>query len=294
MHHWTEMRTAYLVAKLGTVSAAAEELGVHRATVNRHIDTLEQALGAALFHRHARGYTPTDVGRDMLETAGRVEELFASLSGRTRGRRAGLSGDLIVSALSGAAPLVMPSLSAFHVLYPEVDLHFVADSRLARLEYGEAHVAIRAGHKPQEPDYVVIPFYTMAFGLYAHSGYIERHGRPVEFDDLRKHRFVGSTEAGHGGPHAAWLAELVPPASLSIHVKDMRASLQAVLAGMGIGFLANYEVADHGELIEVVPPRADWRTRLWIVTHRDLHRTQKVQEIVRLLKSRSDSLEGPS
>ena len=45
MDHWTEIRTAYGVARSGTVSKAAQELGVHRATVNRHIDALEAEIG---------------------------------------------------------------------------------------------------------------------------------------------------------------------------------------------------------------------------------------------------------
>ena len=40
-----EIRTAYFIAKLGTVSAAADALGVHRATVMRRIDLLEAELG---------------------------------------------------------------------------------------------------------------------------------------------------------------------------------------------------------------------------------------------------------
>jgi hypothetical protein len=46
MDKWTEIKTAYQVARLGTVSAAADVLGVHRATVIHHIDTLEAELGA--------------------------------------------------------------------------------------------------------------------------------------------------------------------------------------------------------------------------------------------------------
>jgi DNA-binding transcriptional LysR family regulator len=47
MDKWAELRTAYQVAKLGTVSAAATALGFHRATVNRHIDVLEKRLALA-------------------------------------------------------------------------------------------------------------------------------------------------------------------------------------------------------------------------------------------------------
>ena len=60
---WTEVRSAYMVAKLGTVSAAADALGcVHHATILRHIDALETELSSKLFQRHKHGYTPTDVG----------------------------------------------------------------------------------------------------------------------------------------------------------------------------------------------------------------------------------------
>jgi DNA-binding transcriptional LysR family regulator len=46
MDSWDEIKTAYHVARLGTVSGAAEALGVHHATVIRHIDALETRLGA--------------------------------------------------------------------------------------------------------------------------------------------------------------------------------------------------------------------------------------------------------
>src|SRR6056297_675065 len=88
MDYWMELRTALMVARLGTVSAAAEALGVHPATVNRHVETLEGAFGPPLFQRHARGYAPTDAGRDMLEAAGRADEMLADLAGRARGRAA--------------------------------------------------------------------------------------------------------------------------------------------------------------------------------------------------------------
>lgn len=76
MQHWTEMHKALMVARHGTISAAAAALGVHRATVNRHIEALESVLAAPLFLRHARGYTLTDAGREMPEVASRAEELF--------------------------------------------------------------------------------------------------------------------------------------------------------------------------------------------------------------------------
>lgn len=69
MDNWDEVRTAYQVARMGTVSGAAEVLGVHHATVIRHIDAIEARLAVKLFQRHARGYTPTEAGQDLLRVA---------------------------------------------------------------------------------------------------------------------------------------------------------------------------------------------------------------------------------
>ena len=49
MQHWSELRTAWLIPKLGTISAAVEMLYILRATVTGRVDTLEAAFGTRLF-----------------------------------------------------------------------------------------------------------------------------------------------------------------------------------------------------------------------------------------------------
>lgn len=279
------MRSAYLVAKLGTVSAAAESLGVHRATVNRHIETLEQMLETKLFQRHARGYTPTDAGRDLLETAGRVEEMFAELAGRSRGRNSQFSGDLVVTALSGVVPLVMPAIVQFRSAYPDVTLHVMAEDRLARLEYGEAHVALRSGPKPDEPDYIVQPFSEARFAMYAHKSYIAKHGKPDGLDDIEGHSFVGSVREGVQGPFNKWMQEVIPDSAIGLHAEHFPVIMEGVLSGIGIGFWGVDDASRNDDLIEVFPSQEHWSSAIWIVTHVDLHRTGKVQEFIRLLKA---------
>ncbi|MEL6468017.1 MAG: LysR family transcriptional regulator, partial [Pseudomonadota bacterium] len=72
MDKWSELRTVYHVAKLGTVSKAAETLDMHRATVNRHIDAIESDIGGRVFIRHSRGYTLTELGQEVLQVAERT------------------------------------------------------------------------------------------------------------------------------------------------------------------------------------------------------------------------------
>lgn len=56
------------------------------------------------------------------------------------------------------------------------------------------------------------------------------------------------------------------------------------MAGPGLGFLPQHEARACPELIEVMPPRDDWRRNLWIVTHVDLHRTATAPEFLRCLR----------
>lgn len=286
MNHWTELRTALMVARLGTVSAAAEALGVHRATVNRHVETLEAALGAPLFQRHARGYALTDAGRDMAEVANRADEMFADLEGRSRSRAGQLSGALIVTALAGVAPLVMPAVRAFHLAHPAIAIEFVAGAELARLDHGEAHVAFRAGPKPREPDYVVLPFRRIRFGLYASTDYVARRGRPGG-SDFTGHRFVGRVGGRVRGPHDDWMEAHVPRSALALCTSDQQVINRGVRDGLGLGFLAEHDARASPDLVEVLAPSEAWSTDPWIVTHVDLHRTAKVQEF--LLAARAHS-----
>lgn len=198
------MHTALMVVRHGTVSAAAAALGVHRATVNRHIDVLELALAAPLFLRHARGYNLTEAGREMQDVAGRADEMFSDLAGRSRSRRGQLSGELVVTALAGVAPLVMPLVRAMSAAHPGISIEFIADARLAKLEHGEARIAFRAGPKPEVPDYVVRHFRRICFGLYASRDHVERAGRP-EGERWNGHRFVGSVGVPSRLPFVAWM-----------------------------------------------------------------------------------------
>ena len=62
---------------------------------------------------------------------------------------------------------------------------------------------------------------------------------------------------------------------------------QAVLAGAGIGFMMDWEVKAHPDLVEVWPMQDEWPTPWWLVTHVDLHRTAKVQAFLTFLKDRA-------
>jgi DNA-binding transcriptional LysR family regulator len=84
----------------------------------------------------------------------------------------------------------------------------------------------------------------------------------------------------------------VPEASIVFRASDMRAVKEAVIAGIGIGFVAGWDNSRTEDLVDMLPPLEEWTAKIWLVTHMDLHRTAKVQSFVRHLKEGHDLARG--
>lgn len=290
MNKWAELRTAYQVARLGTVSAAADQLGFHRATVNRHIDLLEAELGGRIFIRHARGYTLTELGEDVLRVAQKTEEMTTDLAGRAAGAKAAIAGDIKLTILAPFAGLLMDGIANFKASHPNCQVHIDASEDLARLEYGEAHIALRAGARPDHPDYVVSSFARVGFNLYAHDSYVGRHGLPKDESDLGGHQFVVPPTRESRLPFAQWIKDNIPADRIALSSRNIEVNLSAIFAGIGMGFLADHQAQASTGLKRVLAPNTAWTVQLWLATHVDLHRTEKVQEMLKHIKlARTDS-----
>ena len=281
---WDEIRTAFHVARLGTVSGAAEALGVHHATVIRHVDALEQQLGVKLFQRHARGYTATEAGQDLLQVAQATDDQFTQLVGRIKGRGDAVSGELVVTSLASVSPRLTPTLARFQREFPDVTVRYLTGDKVLRLEYGEAHVAVRAGRAPDNPDNVVQPFVSQQISLYASDDYVARNGLPAEFEDLSRHSFVTTDNLESRAPFMQWLMSRVEQKQIAFRASDARAIRDAIVAGAGIGFVSCWEAERFPTLQQLFAPHDDWSAPLWLVTHVDLHRTTKVQAFLSFLK----------
>lgn len=277
---WDEIRTAWHVARAGTVSGAAEALGVHHATVIRHVDALEARLGVKLFQRHSRGYTPTEAGEALAQVGRATDEQFAQLSARLSGLGSGISGDLVITALPELCDLILPAIAALLAEFPDLRPRLRSERRVLRLEYGEAHVAIRAGTQPSEPDNVVQLLQRYPVALYASAAYLARNGRPESEADLAGHLFVGADAEDSRAPFLRWLT--AQGHAQIFRSNEPAAQLAAIRAGLGLGFV--FTAMAGPDLVQVMPPRPEWEVPLWLVTHVDLHRTPKVQAVLAALK----------
>ncbi len=282
--NWEEIRTAYQVARHGTVSAAAAALGVHHATVIRHVNAIEARLEVKLFQRHARGYTPTEAGAELLKVASATDDLLTQMVGRIKGRTDQVSGELVITVIDGIAALLAPAITRFQLEYPELHIRLLSDQRVFRLEYGEAHIAVRAGPKPQEPDNVVQHLGTFQPVLCASAGYAKRYGIPKNLVEFAEHRFVGVHGAHTRAPFSQWLSSHVPENNFVLLTSDQVAVEAAMRAGVGIGFLSRLTGSDDPDLVQIWRGEAAWDWSLWLVTHVDLHRMPRVQVGLKWLK----------
>lgn len=274
---WDDIRTALAVARSGTVSGAADTLGVHHATVIRRIDALEAQLQGKLFQRHPRGYTLTEAGHTLLKTAVEADERFAQMAAQIAGAGDRVDGELVITSLPNLDQAVMPRVTALMQRHPGLRLRYLTDVRLFRLDAGEAHIAIRAGSRPTEPDYVVRLMGRVGHGLYASPSYLAQFG---EVTDIATHRLTLPGAEARNAPYMRWLEGRIDPQNVVMVSNDDSAREAVIRAGLAIGALPPGRTDG---LVEVMA-LPEWDSQLWLVTHVDLHRTPKVQAALEVLR----------
>ncbi|MEE1675142.1 LysR family transcriptional regulator [Agarivorans aestuarii] len=287
---WNDIHIAYKVATLGTLTAAAEALDVHHSTVLRRINALEERLGTRLFHRHARGYQVTEAGLLLTQTAESTQNDFNRLLGKLAGTDNQLSGTLVLTTVNNMAELLLPMLADFQALYPNIKLEYAADSRILKLEHGEAHVSIRPGNKPKDLDYVVQHLADSPVTLYGSSSYLKKRGKIKSLSDVAGHRFISTIEPYSQISFINWMNSELDPQQIALRVNDFNAFIPAIRAGFGAAPL-NCETAKHyPDLLPLMPPPEHWAIPQWLTTHVDMHRTSKVQAFTQFLKQRFKAL----
>ncbi|MCG8671809.1 MAG: LysR family transcriptional regulator [Pseudomonadales bacterium] len=286
LNDWTDVHYAYQVARLGTLSAAALFLDVHHSTVLRRIEGLEKRLNARLFQRSPRGYTPTEAGLMLLKVAEQTENDFERLFGQLQGLDQQIHGTLIVTSVSSFSQQLIKILAEFQQRYPDLKIEYVEDTRLYKLEHGEAHVSIRPGAQPVDPDYVVQQLADLGATLFASKDYIKRYGKLKNLQDIDDHRFISTVRTLTNVPAMAWMNKHVPDSQIAFKTVDFIGMKLAAEQGVGIGVLSGWMAKESKALTALIPPPPEWRAKLWLITHRDVHRTSKVQLFTQFLKER--------
>lgn len=267
------IETAELVAFAKTVEAkslsrAAAELRLPRATISRRLARLEQRLKTRLLRRTTRRLALTPAGEAFYRHARIVLDAVERAECSVRENDDVIRGELRVAVPPIMEPSFSDMLCQFAARYPEVRLHVHFASQLVDLHGGGYDVALRAGLE-FEAGLVQRTLARMPLLAVASPAYLERHGRPRSARDLRQHRCLLGFARGEL-PQTYWALS----SKRKIHVEGVLCSNEltllcnAAVQGLGIAYLPSTLVQpfiDSGELEQVLPRILEAQSQVAVV-----------------------------
>ena len=285
---WDDYRIAFQVAQAGSLTKAAKQMQCNHATVLRHINRLEQALNIKLFIRHQRGYRLTDAGHIMVSEMPGIFKEFNRLESLMDSVEQDISGNLRITTVVGSSALLNPALIQLRAAYPKLRIQLISTEEIIPLSSGTAHVSLRAGPEPTDPDLIARKILSIDMACYAADSYVEAHGLPTNAEEFNQHEWVMPSADKQHIPYVKKILELINIERVvyqSNHFLDIET---AVIAGMGIGLMSKIHASNYEGLhkLELDGPDnlADLETGvLWFVYHRDLKHNAKIKTLYQYL-----------
>ena len=246
------------VARLGSFTYAASELGVTQSAVSRQVRFLEETLGVRLFHRLHRSIDLTSEGQALYmvvaESMQKIAGVFDRLVTGTEQRELVLASTAAFSQFR-----LLPRLAKLKKLDPPLQLRLSTDMFTADLRHVEVDVAVRYGDGTWPDGTSTLLFDVEVFPVCS-PAFLREYGTPRSLDELAQMALVESdaTSEGWMGWNEWFRAIGYRPARLSLN-KVLRCSLytdaiQAVRYGQGIALGWNRLVDDllqAGDLVRI-------------------------------------------
>lgn len=255
---WDKLKTFHAAADTGSLTAAADKLGISQSAVSRQITALEQRLATPLFHRHARGLTLTEQGHILFKTARDVAHQVALAQATVLDSRSKPQGPLRVSApISLGSNWLTSVLPDFMRAYPEIDLQLILEDDEHDLSAMDIDCALRAA-PTTHGDVIERKLGTISQSLYASDLYLAEYGAPASISELDDHHFVAFGELQPAILRTAnWVLtigrEENNPRKPAMEVNNLHGIMRAGEAGIGIVGLPDYMVPLSRRLVRILP-----------------------------------------
>lgn len=279
---WNDLRYFLEVARLGSVTQAAQALGTSQATVARRVAALEEDLKTKLFVRHQNGYVLTDEGRAVLAPAKAAEEgVLATQRAALRLESAATGVVRLATSENLAADVVVPALPRFAARHPGLGVEILTGTSEVTLGRGEADLALRLV-RPSLNALKVRRVGRVTYSLYCSEAYLRRTGRTAQ-DPLESHSLI-TWDAAHAHlPSVDWLMKRAPSQAV-LASSSLPTQVAAVVAGLGVAVLPDF-VARTG-FVSLAAAGADWplfSRDMWLVTHADVAPSPRVRALSEFL-----------
>lgn len=280
MEDWNEFRLVLAVARAGSLTTAAGQLGIDHSTVFRRLNGLEQRLAVRVFERLPGGiYQLTSAGERMAAAAERMEDEALALARDIAGADGRLSGRLrVTSSETLAYSRLTKHLAEFRAVHPGIVVELAIENRVLSLSRREADVALRP-IRPKEGDLWGRKLAGVAWTFFASPAYLDAPGGPIrETSALGPHALIGWEETAGGIMAADWLDRNVSAERFVYRTNSLVNQAVAARAGIGLALLPCYlGDGEPGLVRALAEPIEELAGELWIVTHSDLKGTARVR-----------------
>ena len=137
------------INRLGSLSAAAQLLGISRSSVSKQLAALERKIGSRLFNRTTRKIVLTEVGRQVLQEAYKVELALQTIENISEDFQSVIAGDLNVTCASAQGRIhLVPLITKFLAHYPKINVNLQLEDRFVDMVAENLDVSIRIGYLP--------------------------------------------------------------------------------------------------------------------------------------------------
>lgn len=272
---WDHWRSFIAVAEQGSLSAAARVLGLTQPTVSRHIDLLEQEVGARLFLRSPQGLVPSDLGQQLLPEARAMAASAAALERTASAPADATRGVVRLSASKVVGAEILPALLApLLACHRGLAVELVLSNRNDDLLRREADLAVRMV-RPGQAGLVARKLADLRIGLYAHESYLAEQGTPQTVSDLAGHVLIGPDR--DTAALAALTGTGITRRMLRFRCDDESAQINAIRTGMGIGAMQEGIARLSPKLRPVLAESVSFKLECWLAMHEDLRASARVR-----------------
>ena len=278
-YDWNLIKSFLAILDSGTLSAAADALGISQPTLSRHVDQLEKSLNVVLFERGRRGALPTSAALAIADHARDILTATQALSLSATGKSNRLQGTVRITASQIVATYLLPEIiTKLMNEAPQVEIELVATDKLENLTERQADIAIRMV-RPQSQNLIARKVNDIGLGIYGHQDYLKGKPPIVEPQDLNNLRIIGydNDERIIAGMAQAGLN--VDRNFFQLRCDDQVACWQFLNQAAGIGFAPNYLAKRKPKLTKIgeqfpIPPLP-----IWLVTHKEVKTNRRIRMV---------------
>jgi LysR family transcriptional regulator, low CO2-responsive transcriptional regulator len=267
-----QLATFHAVARLGSVSLAADEMHLTQPAVSIQIGTLEESAGTPLLQRTGRGIRLTEAGELLAGYAGRILDLWREAGEEMATLQGVFSGTLRVGAITTAEYLLPPILVNFAREHPKVKVKLQVGNRdeIVRMLAGqEIDIAIM-GRPPAElkTDSSAFAKHPMAF-LAAPGHPLMSASRPNLALLSETRMLVRERGSGTRTTVERFFKDNGLPLRIGSELSSNEAIKQMCAAGFGIAFLSMHTcvLEMNAGLLGLLPVPGNPIVRDWYVMH---------------------------